>query len=256
MTDQSKTGHRQSRPQKRLASFWQEVAGLFFPGEFIFAVLVVLLLSGCGMVTSEAPITGLIATAPDASLPGQWRGAALIEGGGPASLDIVAIEPGVYQITFVAGDPRFITNRFGGDGSLIAHTSSLRGTRFLNIRVADDQESFLSGKPRYILVRYAVQDGNRLVMWTISQQTARDAVARGLIAGEQLDEASQGTRGPSVRLTATSPDLRKYLRDAGPLRVFSEYAGRFQRVEPGTRLVAANIARAVRDVADQATRQQ
>ncbi len=243
------------RGQKTGIGYWarshrSEISGIFHHTYWIAILASLYLLSGCGMVTSDAPITGLISATPDASLPGQWRGVALIEGGGPASLDIVAIEPGVYQITFVAGDPRFITNQFGGDGSLIAHTSNFRGFRFLNIRVADDRESFLSGKPRYVLVRYAVQNGNRLVLWTIPRETARAAVRNGLIDGEELQKFQES----SVRLTATGPDLRQYLRQAGPLQVFSQYAGRFERVEPSSKRVATNIARAVRAVAVQAAR--
>lgn len=225
-----------------------EISAVFHHTYWIAILASLYLLSGCGMVTSDAPITGLMSAAPDSSLTGQWRGTTLIEGGGPASLDIVAVEPGVYQITFVAGDPRYIVNQFGGDGSLIAHASRFRGLRFLNIRVADDQQSFVSGQPRYVLVRYAVQNGNRLVLWTIPRETARAAVNSGLIAGEER----QGLQGSSVRLTAASSDLRQYLRQAGPVRVFSQYAGRFERVEPGNKRVAANIARAVRAVADQA----
>lgn len=252
MQDQSKLRRQRGNTGRWIRSLWSEVAGVFRQTDWIAILTTLYLLSGCGMVTSDAPITGLIAATPDPSLPGQWRGTALVEGGGPASLDIVAIEPGVYQITFVAGDPRYITNRFGGDGSLIAHTSRFRGLRFLNIRVADDQQSFLSGKPRYVLVRYAVYNGRRLVLWTIPRETARAAVSSGLIAGEER----QGLEGSSVRLTGASSDLRKYLREAGPVHVFSQHAGRFERVEPSSRLVVANIARAVRAVADQAARRQ
>lgn len=226
MLNQSRQKSDQQKPVQQEHSHRTDETMLTHPIDWTAVAVALTFLSGCGMVTSEAPISSLAATAPDPSLVGHWRGATTLKGGGLVDLEIVDVEPGIYEITFTTGGRRLITNRTGGDGSVIAHTSRLHGMQFLNVRVADDRASFLTGRPRYVLFRYHALGDGALELWTIPKKTARNFVSRDFVSGKERQDAEGG----SISLTASSPDLRQLLREFGPAEIFSERAGRFRRV--------------------------
>ncbi len=95
---------------------------------------------------------------------------------------------------------------------------------FANLRFVGASDSTTIPGNRYVLCRYEIGADGRLDLWTVSDHSAADAVAKGL-AGRRPDDSTQG----SMLITAEPEVLRGYLRQHAD-RLFDNHIGPFKRL--------------------------
>lgn len=202
---------------------------------------------GAPLIT-DAPIAAAFVATADIALEGHWKGVFTINSSAEATATISirrGQSRGRYVITIIGRD--------GESQDYAAHTSNLRGMKFLNIRFADrgtdngasnaGQRSRARSGARYVLALYSISGSGTLSLRTMPAELVREAVISNQLPGrfwaantesyaESYTEGLAGGQAAPELRRSDSVTLRRFLRKMGPARVFSGQWGRFRRAAP------------------------
>lgn len=186
------------------------------------AGLLALLLAACVPV-SNRPLSDPAAARLAPELAGIWT--ATIEDE-EAGLHILFRDEGLAELLVTAARRR----DDGPRGEWMAFTffpSRIGGHDYANLRfVAQSGKNQATPPDGYIFAHYRFSPGGDLDVWTMSADSARQAIRAGL-AGE----VKKGKWVDEIRFTASTAELAAYLASHDPKTLFVDHMGRFRRLK-------------------------
>ena len=161
-----------------------------------------LLLGACLPVTSLHPIGSTAAAAPDAALPGAWRGK--MKGAESASTLYVLPQKDGGTALFVTEPGR---KEAGSWGSFAITTATLGANHFINAREVIDEGKPAEGKmaTSFFSLLYRIS-GNSLTLYLLDEKKTAAAIKAGKLKGT----VEEGTDG-DVAITEDPAPLDRFM---------------------------------------------
>lgn len=168
------------------------------------------LLAAC--VESTHPLSAPQPFPADSPLIGTWR----MQKEGDATL---------LHIGNQGRTGRLIDVEFGSDGKLqtdsyVVIPAQLNGVSYLSLRMPEKP------KPRYVLLKYQISNGNHLTIWPADHGFVKNAIQQGLLKGKVMKKSMV----LGALILADQHALQKFVIEH-EAQIFNDKADEFDRVQ-------------------------